>query len=255
MEVYPCNSLNTSFSEEECCSHLSPSQDTYCDPSTLSFTSSYNSVEQDACVYYLHIFKMEKSNPVRYKYYASYEPWEQENKVICYNVKMYEWKPSQNCVIFLDPVTNEVWNHTIYTMEEAERVRVDSRFRSFTIQVFMENIDEAELKKPLIVYKEDSCVICLESIDHPLYTCGHYVHLDCIGKCKKYLCPICKVESRLPNLYYIHQELHEKAIELFGILGKGKSTKIAQFVKGRSKKSQEQILDYFLKLEKSKILL
>jgi len=46
-----------------------------------------------------------------------------------------------------------------------------------------------------------NCIVCLEEYDDndaPLNPCGHYVHMKCLAKWKKDICPVCRCTVIIP---------------------------------------------------------
>ena len=83
---------------------------------------------------------------------------------------------------------------------------------------------------------EDDCSICLAGMntcqeDVFMLSCGHMFHNDCIAKCKKPLCPICRKQLLAPEAAYLfsHTVIEPLVIKLYGLSAKSVEWCIAIF--------------------------
>lgn len=95
---------------------------------------------------------------------------------------------------------------------------------------FNTNTDGASGVKKLCLFhlynarKEDDCAICLgemcgDTYDVFILACGHMFHKDCLGKCAKPQCPMCRTQF-LPEeavIVFYSKVLHNIGIRLYGL--------------------------------------
>jgi len=75
--------------------------------------------------------------------------------------------------------------------------------------------------------KEDDCSICLAAMngysqDVYMLSCGHMFHLDCLGKCKKPLCPICRQQMNAYEAMYVfsHSVIDKLMVRIYSMSAK-----------------------------------
>lgn len=88
-----------------------------------------------------------------------------------------------------------------------ESILTESKF----MLAILNKLDDSELKET-----EENCSICLETIiDGSVTKCGHIYCSECIKNCLKYkqLCPMCKKEITLSDVYLINKKEEKKPKE------------------------------------------
>jgi DNA repair protein RAD5 len=88
-----------------------------------------------------------------------------------------------------------------------ENILTESKF----MLAILNKLDDSELKET-----EENCSICLENItDGSVTKCGHIYCSECIKNCLKYkqLCPMCKKQITLGDIYLINKKEEKKPKE------------------------------------------
>jgi hypothetical protein len=193
--------------------------------------------------FYLHLFSSVKHSLV-FSYYVSYEPYDVEDRLVVSNLRCKGTKTNASSFVCLDKETQEVYKNKVYDISSLEKVmkQVPQRFCVEYVFVYLVGMNSQVSRKSFPIFEKQECAICMESVCHPLYTCGHWVHAECVSKCKQLCCPMCRVECKLPSILYIHPDVRAIAEPLFDKCKKEHSKKIASVCKGKSKKAQEALV-------------
>lgn len=222
------------------------------------FPSSQDAYIDDGSsdILYLHMFRFNDEKRERYQcnYYVSFEKWYVGDQLIKLNIRCKRAKTNFESFVLIHKQSEEIYDNFVYRESDYQTVvrsihNIDD-YDIYQVGVYLANANFETLSRPLRIHEEEDCVICMEPIAEPLFTCGHFAHVECISKCrptnKMYCCPVCRAEARLPNIYYFHEELRESANILFEAWGKAKSRDIALAACGKRKKTQEQIISHFM---------
>ncbi len=127
-------------------------------------------------------------------------------------------------------------------------------------QVFLKlrSTYENLLDTPLKLYNETDCPVCMEAIkddEHPIYTCGHFVHQDCLSKCQKNQCPLCRIQIDAYAEQTLHPEIRNHALKLFSLIDNRSAFLISEKIKKLPLKSQETTITTLIDKIKHKVCL
>ena len=212
---------------------------------TLHFSSENELITEDSI--YVHLFHSDERSLV-YAYYVSSAPYETDDLLISCNLRYKGTKTNAQSFILFDPITKEVYKKQVYDLSQLESTIKSSpeRFKVEYVFVYLLEQSIENMRQPMGIYEKEDCAICLEHCSQPLYTCGHWVHTECISLCKHKRCPLCKKECNLPSLLYIHPSLRSLASSFFQRITRVSAKEIAYGIQTYSLKTQEAILTKYL---------
>jgi hypothetical protein len=212
----------------------------------------------DIIIKFVHIFKN-----LQGELYCANKPVASCDTQITLNCKVTYSSSTENKIhLFMAYINQKDNSFLLYQNElyELSKSNISKEIPDGFKQVFLKfrsSYNEL-LTSPLKLFKTDDCPVCMEMIkedEHPIYTCGHYVHKECLSQCKKHQCPLCRIQVDAYAEQTLHPEIQSHASKLFSLIDNRSAFLISEKIKKLPLKSQETTINTLIEKIKHKICL